>query len=122
MRLQRESLSWIAVDPFGGVAVVGNYANFQGADFDPGCEVVERRMHAEYRSDKFIVKLICPELSSDFDGDGDTDLYDFAAFQTCFTDEAPTTCNPGCSRLDLDPDDDIDLLDLSFFTDTLTGP
>ena len=116
------SASHVAVDPSGSVTVVGSYANFEGADFDPGCEVVERRAHIEYRSDKFITKLICPELSSDFDGDGDTDLFDFAAFQTCFTDEAPTTCNPGRSRLDLDPDDDIDLLDLSFFTRTLTGP
>ena len=65
---------------------------------------------------------MCPDVSSDFDGDGDTDLFDLAAFQTCFTTEAPTTCNPGCSRLDLDPDDDIDLLDFATFKPTLTGP
>ena len=72
--------------------------------------------------DEFITKLVCAEPSADFDGDGVVDLRDFAAFQNCFTGEAPTECGDGCSLFDLDPDDDIDLSDFTIFLDALRGP
>ncbi len=36
-------------------------------------------------------------------------------FQHCFAGEGPTVCQDGCQRLDLDPDDDIDLADYAEF-------
>jgi len=91
-------------------------------DLDPGCEVHLQPPHSWGSYETFISRLVCPELSADFDGNGLVDLRDAAQFQVCFTDEGPTTCGDGCSRLDLHPDDDIDLADYTAFRKRLTGP
>jgi hypothetical protein len=113
----------IAAGPQGELFVGGAMiAGEPGGDLNPGCEL---DLHASYLPaslDAFVAKLVCPELLADFDGNGVVDLRDVAQFQLCFTDEGPTTCDDGCPRLDLDPDDDIDLSDFLDFKAALTGP
>jgi hypothetical protein len=114
----------VAVSSQGSVFVAGSLKAYPPhyADFDPGCEVDIHCTHTQWGTDTFITKLVCPELSADFDGNGFVDLRDVAQFQLCFTDEAPTTCSAGCSRFDLHPDDDIDLDDYTAFRKRLKGP
>lgn len=57
---------------------------------------------------------------ADFDGDGDVDLIDHAAFQRCFGDVIPP--DPACPRGDRDNDGRIDLIDYSRFLESSTGP
>ena len=57
----------------------------------------------------------------DCDGDGDVDLSDFLAFQTCFTGPGGTL-TPGCVCADFDGDDDVDLQDFLAFQTAFTGP
>jgi hypothetical protein len=114
----------VAVNPLGGVVVIGPYWAWPSgqADFDPGCEVRDLHVHWVEAPDTFIVQLACPDLTADLDSDGDTDLLDLARFQNCFTAPDPTDCGPGCSRLDFDADNDIDLIDFTEFEPALTGP
>ena len=58
-------------------------------------------------------------LMKDVNGDGDIDLHDLARAQSCFSGEYPAPCPTGCSTLDLDRDDDIDLDDFAAFADLL---
>ncbi|MFH0981214.1 MAG: proprotein convertase P-domain-containing protein [Planctomycetota bacterium] len=58
----------------------------------------------------------------DFNGDGATDLADFAAFQRCFTGSDAGPLPPGCQVLNFDCDRDVDLEDFSEFIDNVTGP
>jgi hypothetical protein len=51
----------------------------------------------------------------DPDGDGDTDITDFAEFQLCFTGPGGGPLVGLCCALDLDVDDDVDLTDFSEF-------
>ncbi|MCP4590568.1 MAG: hypothetical protein GY842_07480, partial [bacterium] len=53
----------------------------------------------------------------DYDGDGDYDLDDFAAFQQCMD-----TASAECSALELDGVCGIDLGDYELFNPLLTGP
>ncbi len=55
----------------------------------------------------------------DTDGDGDADLRDVGALQTCFAQSPPT--GP-CSVLDTNRDDLIDLTDYAALHRVLTGP
>jgi hypothetical protein len=58
----------------------------------------------------------------DYDEDGDVDLVDFAAFQTCFT--GPGNLPSASCRVAFDSDDDadIDLADFGNFQLSFTGP
>ncbi len=113
----------VATGAKGNAYLVGSYWQpVEYWDYDPGCEISNQPSHDETAAHTLIVKLVCPELSADFDGNGVVDLRDAAEFQFCFTDEGPATCGDGCSRLDLDPDDDIDLDDYLAFRKRLTGP
>lgn len=59
----------------------------------------------------------------DFDGDGDVDLADFAAFAQCFggSNLPPAGgCPPGVNA-DLDGDSDVDLADFAIFSQNFTG-
>jgi len=58
----------------------------------------------------------------DFEPDGDVDLYDFRAFQSCFTGEDAGPVVEGCAAGDLDADDDVDRIDLALFTAVIEGP
>jgi hypothetical protein len=61
--------------------------------------------------------------SADFDGDGDVDLADFAAFGQCFggSNLPPAGgCPPGVDA-DLDGDADVDLADFALFSQLYTG-
>lgn len=58
----------------------------------------------------------------DFDGDGDVDLIDLAAFNAAFTGPGGQTGSPGCHPGDFDFDGDIDLLDFADFQSSFTGP
>ncbi|MGD2109187.1 MAG: hypothetical protein PVI86_07320 [Phycisphaerae bacterium] len=116
----------LALGADGAIYAAGSYREYDPpdppTDLDPGCETDNVRAHHVGRSDTFIVKLVCPELSADYDGNGVTDLRDAAELQRCFTDPGPAVCGDGCSRLDLDPDDDIDLTDYAAFCKRLRGP
>ncbi len=57
----------------------------------------------------------------DADCDGDVDLRDFAAFQTCFTG-ANGVSAAGCEMMRFDADRDVDLADLAAFESRLVGP
>ena len=59
-------------------------------------------------------------LDGDYDGDGDRDLADFAAFQQCLASLLPA--GEHCYIFDDDHDGLVDLDDLPAFVDALTGP
>ena len=61
------------------------------------------------------------QIPGDCDDDGDVDLQDFLAFQTCFTGPGGTL-TPGCECADFDGDDDVDLQDFLAFQVAFTGP
>lgn len=58
--------------------------------------------------------------TGDFDEDNDVDLSDFAAFQTCFSGDAPY--GAGCAQGDFNADGVIDASDLADFAGALSGP
>ena len=59
----------------------------------------------------------------DHDFDGDADLFDFAAFQACFTGPGPAVVPACCGLFDLDSRDaDVDLHDFAHFNGSLNGP
>ncbi len=58
---------------------------------------------------------------ADFDGDGDVDAEDFAAFELCL-EEAGTPPQPPCDFFDLDADGDVDCPDGTLLTNAWTGP
>ena len=62
-----------------------------------------------------------PPDPGDCNDDGDVDLQDFLAFQTCFTGPGGTL-TPGCVCADFDGDDDVDLADFLAFQSAYTGP
>lgn len=114
---------FIGLDPFGDLWVAGSFWAYPPyVDFNPGCEVDLVGTFDPGGAETFVAKLTCPELSADYNDDGYVDLRDYARFQACFTDEGPVSCGDGCSRLDLDPDDDVDLDDYAAFRKRLTGP
>ena len=55
----------------------------------------------------------------DTDGDGDSDLFDFAVFQSCF---GQSPLSPVCHSLDHEPDGDIDLSDFAGFQTLFIAP
>jgi hypothetical protein len=67
-----------------------------------------------------VVASVCPDVGSgDFDVDGDVDLQDFAALQTCWTEPSLTVpCEPG----DLDGNNVLDAIDLDIFTIIQANP
>jgi len=111
----------VRVDGHGSLYLLGYFRGLY-IDLDPGCEVDIHEPHNVESLEKSITRLICPARMADFDANGVVDLRDAAQFQICFTDEGPATCGDGCSRLDLHPDDDIDLDDFFEFQAALTGP
>ncbi len=60
-------------------------------------------------------------LAGDFDGDGDADLDDYAAFISCATGPGGGPVETGCSAKDFDADDDVDVLDFAAFQRAFTG-
>jgi hypothetical protein len=66
-----------------------------------------------------VVGTVPRPTSSDFDGDGDVDLYDACVFQLCFG-ESPVTCN--CATFDFDHNQAIDLGDYAELYGGLSGP
>lgn len=60
-------------------------------------------------------------IDGDFDDDGDTDMADFASFQTCMAGPGEPI-GPGCDSRDIDRDGDIDLDDFQAFNWAFTGP
>ena len=64
--------------------------------------------------------FVCPAMD-DLDGDGDVDLQDFLAFQTCYTGPGGIL-QQGCECADADGDCDVDLQDFLAFQTNYTGP
>lgn len=58
----------------------------------------------------------------DLDGDGDTDLADFAIFQACFSGAGGASGDPVCDGADLDGDGDVDNDDLEQLVPFIAGP
>jgi hypothetical protein len=56
----------------------------------------------------------------DMDGDGDVDLDDFAAWESCLGGPEVTP-GPDCEAADLDSDNDVDLDDFAQFQEAFTG-
>ncbi len=69
------------------------------------------------------ITVVQPVRSADADEDGDVDLRDFLAFQECTEGEdgGASSVSPGCERLDLNADQQIDSDDLALFVPQLTG-
>ncbi len=58
----------------------------------------------------------------DFDGDGDIDLFDYAALQICLGFSGPELTTPlPCYVFDSDADQDIDQIDVAAFQNAFTG-
>ncbi|HRX87258.1 MAG TPA: hypothetical protein P5572_19705, partial [Phycisphaerae bacterium] len=57
-------------------------------------------------------------MPGDLDGDGNVGLNDFALFPNCLTGPV-AGATPGCTRADLDNDDDVDLVDFSGWQELL---
>ncbi len=60
--------------------------------------------------------------SSDFDGDGDADLDDFAHLQACMGIQEVKQTNPACADTDLDRDRHVERDDLVLFLRCVGGP
>ena len=59
----------------------------------------------------------------DADRDGDVDLNDFSAFQTCFNGpNRPPPAVVGCLDRDFDNDGDVDLMDFGVLQTCFNGP
>jgi len=61
-------------------------------------------------------------VAGDGDNDGDIDLADFVAFQTCHTGPAGGPVGPSCETFDFNADDDVDSSDFDEFSDAMLGP
>jgi hypothetical protein len=61
-------------------------------------------------------------IPSDFDGDGDVDLADFAEFQTCVLGPDFPQTDPLCADARLDADPDVDLDDFAVLLSCFGGP
>lgn len=72
-----------------------------------------------YPSDRTLCS-IPTGLPGDFNGDGSTDLVDFARLQVCFDDEAVLTGE--CEAVELNCDCALDLYDMGDFTSAMNGP
>lgn len=59
---------------------------------------------------------------ADYDGDDDEDLFDFAAFQACYSGSGVTPPQWNCTVFDHNDDGDVDLADYQYFGPRLTGP
>jgi hypothetical protein len=59
-------------------------------------------------------------IPGDMDNDGDVDLFDYAAFQTCVTGIDGGPASQECAPGDFDFDDDIDLIDFAGFQAAFT--
>ncbi len=68
----------------------------------------------------FHVEYIVVDAMGDADADGDVDLGDVAGLQNCMGTAAPG--GSPCRRLDTDPDDFVDALDITGVLDRMTGP
>ncbi|MHC4066699.1 MAG: LVIVD repeat-containing protein, partial [Planctomycetota bacterium] len=59
--------------------------------------------------------------TGDYDGDGDVDLDDYAAFPTCMTGPAVSGVGLGCEVFDFDSNDTVDVFDFAEFQEAFTG-
>ena len=107
-----------------------------GISLPPGCARIEDGVDTDTVDDWIQLsrvldgsdgdKAITPGSSNsampgDCDDDGDVDLQDFFAFQTCFTGPVGPVA-PGCECVDFNSDDDVDLQDFLAFQTSFTGP
>jgi hypothetical protein len=58
----------------------------------------------------------------DLDGDGDSDLADYAVFQRCFTGTDAGPLSSSCQAADLNGDGKVNLTDYDRFADRVKGP
>ena len=65
---------------------------------------------------------VIPLPVGDFDGDGDSDLLDFATLQRCLSESRGEGLGPICAACDGDVDGDVDLADFAAFESVFTGP
>ena len=64
----------------------------------------------------------CPHVvAGDFDGDGDVDGFDFAAFLNCYSGPSGEI-SLACAAFDFDEDEDVDRHDFAPFQRAFTGP
>jgi len=71
-------------------------------------------------SDTVQVTVSAPQIPSDFDGDSDADLDDFAVLQNCLG-ELDSSQHPTCWIVDLDESDSITTSDVTLFLGCATG-
>ncbi|MCA9249489.1 MAG: hypothetical protein KDA54_00020 [Phycisphaerales bacterium] len=64
-----------------------------------------------------VVSVALSRIPGDWDGDGDVDLVDYAAYAGCMTGPIPGALGPGCNAFDFDVDQDVDLADYLMFVD-----
>jgi hypothetical protein len=62
-----------------------------------------------------------PQVSVDFDRDGDVDMGDFAFLQLCFSGDGIPQADPACANALLDGDDDVDGVDSGLFGRCFSG-
>ncbi len=108
-------LSWYTVDGGGMTSTGGNF-ELSGTIGQPDAGPVMAGGNLTITGGFWFV----PQLAADCDGDADVDLFDYNAFQGCYSGpDVPAA--PECECFDLDGDGDVDLLDWRLLQAAFTG-
>ena len=124
-RLSAAEIDWFTIDCGGDSSAGGNFelsGTIGQADAGPGSGTMTGGAF-ELTGGFWAGAAGGDGVPADFDGDGDVDLSDFAAFAQCFggSNLPPASgCPPGVDA-DLDGDGDVDLADFAIFSQNFTG-
>ncbi|GMU23909.1 MAG: hypothetical protein AMXMBFR13_39870 [Phycisphaerae bacterium] len=123
-----DDADWLEVTPDAGS--VGGEADTLEVSY-PGAAELAAGVHsavitvsgnASNSPQALTVTVTVQTVAPDADEDGDVDLSDFGAFQTCLTGPSHAQLDPDCQWARLDGDSDVDQDDFGLFQGCLSGP
>jgi hypothetical protein len=121
-------LNWNTIDGGGATFSTGGGFELGGTIGQPDAGPVPVMSGGSYTLEGgfWYPTIGCNSPPQDADGDGDVDLTDFLAFQTCFNGPNRSYAAGGdpakCACLDAEPDGDVDLTDFLQFQVCFNGP